>query len=116
MVHMGYLRRGKLEEWRSDPARLQSHPTLPPSKTRRAAASRAEEDADGSSCFVGDGELGLRELGNWPIQLRNLLSASAPTTVNLFLRDLVPGDRFPSFPDLQKASVAPCGRGQDEEV
>lgn len=49
-------------------------PTFLPSKTRRAAASRAEKDADGSSCFgfaVEDGELGLRELGNWPIQLRN---------------------------------------------
>jgi hypothetical protein len=72
MVHIRYLRRGRLEEWRSDPARLQSHPTLPPSTTRRAAASRAEEDANGSSCFgfaVEDGEPS-RELGNWPIQLR----------------------------------------------
>lgn len=67
MIHKRYLRRGRLEEWRSDPVRLQSHPTLPPRKTQRAAASRAEEDADGSSCFgfaVEDGEVGLRELGN----------------------------------------------------
>ena len=106
MVHIRYLRRGRLEEWRSDPARLQSHPALPPSKTRRAAVSRVEQDADGSSCFsfaVEDGELGLRELGNWPIQLRKphgsdfALSAGIPTTVNLFPRDLVPGDQFPSL-------------------
>ena len=90
MVHIRYLRRDWLEEWRPDPARLQSHPALPPSKTQRAAASRAEQD--GSSCFgfaVEDGELDLRELGT------GLFNCANPTTVNLFFRDLVPGDRFP---------------------
>lgn len=38
--------------------------------------------------------------GSWETDLFNCanpLSAGAPTTVNLFLRDLVPGDRFPSL-------------------
>lgn len=38
--------------------------------------------------------------GSWGTGLFNYaitLSAGAPTTVNLFLRDLIPGDRFPSL-------------------
>ena len=117
MVHIRYLQRGRLEEWRSDPARLQSHPALPPSRTRRAGCRR---QLLLQFCYE-DGELGLREFGNWPIQLRRPMGAIAhmapvsqqPLTSSSETWYRVTGSL--TFPDLQKASAAPCGRGQDEE-